>query len=172
MYPFNKEELIQKFDGLSKTDAKNGLEEFAHATWGIDLNKKKTFDNMLVELEETLTEAKTKTVEAPVEHQEESMVEDAVVVPEVVETPSESITEAHDDFVPSIHPHGPGNGYINLSWWFYEWIVAHGDDWKTKIGSCRFYNAEKTLKSLVYYIKRDGSVMIRETRNSKFVSLV
>lgn len=75
-----------------------------------------------------------------------------------------------DDFSPSIILMGKAPGYYTLPWWIYQWIEEN-PNWKQNPNKCPHYHALSILKSLLYYIKRDGSIMIRETRNSSFKTL-
>lgn len=91
--------------------------------------------------------------------------------PEIVETKQTSdLYELPKNFSPLISLIGKNPGYCTLPWWIYEWIVAN-PEWKTNPEKCPHYHAISTLKSLIYYIKRDGSVQVRETRNSSFITL-
>lgn len=74
------------------------------------------------------------------------------------------------NFSPTIVLLGKAPGYYTLPWWIYQWIEAN-PDWTDKIKSFPHPSAHNTLYSLLYYIQRDGSVTIRETRNSSFVVL-
>lgn len=74
------------------------------------------------------------------------------------------------DFSPSIHLIGRSPGFVSLPWWIYQWI-KDTPDWKEKPMAFEHPSAHQTLLSLIYYIRRDGSVKIRETRNSSFVTL-
>lgn len=75
-----------------------------------------------------------------------------------------------DGFSPTIVLMGRSarsNGYYTCPWWIYDWIKKN-PDWYKDPDQCPHYSARDTLKSLVYYIKRDGQVTVRETRNSSF----
>ena len=74
-----------------------------------------------------------------------------------------------ENFTPIFQLMGRAPGYYTLPWWIYQWIVEN-EDWKSNIDKAHAF-AQSTLYSLVYYIERDGSVEVRETRNSKFVTL-
>ncbi|ADB81681.1 minor head protein inhibitor of protease [Enterobacter phage CC31] len=74
------------------------------------------------------------------------------------------------DFSPSLHLIGRNPGYATLPWWIYQWILEN-PDWKSRPLSFEHPTAHQTLLSLIYYIKRNGSVQVRETRNSSFVTL-
>lgn len=75
-----------------------------------------------------------------------------------------------DGFSPNVNLLGKNPGYVTLPWWIYQWIEAT-PDWKSKPTSFTHPSAHQTLFSLLYYIKRDGFVRIRETRNSRFYTL-
>lgn len=78
-----------------------------------------------------------------------------------------------DGFSPTISLMGRSersNGYYTLSWWVYDWI-SQNSNWYEIPDLCPDKSAIPVVKSLVYYIKRDGDVTIRETRNSRFVQI-
>lgn len=75
-----------------------------------------------------------------------------------------------DNFSPTLHLIGRNPGYATLPWWIYQWILET-PDWKSHPLSFEHPSAHQTLLSLIYYIKRDGSVQVRETRNSSFATL-
>lgn len=97
-------------------------------------------------------------------------------MPDAVEAPVSASDESKDDlawldgFSPTIFLMGRSersNGYYTCPWWIYDWIKQN-PDWYKDPEQCPHYSARDTLKSLVYYIKRDGQVTVRETRNSSF----
>lgn len=85
-------------------------------------------------------------------------------------TADETIFELPENFSPHFILMGRNPGYVTLPWWIYEWIKDN-PDWKSRPTSFPHPSAHQTLFSLIYYIKRNGSIMIRETRNSSFVTL-
>lgn len=90
-----------------------------------------------------------------------------------IDTPAITISDKFklpDNFSPNLHLMGRSPGYATLPWWIYQWIEAT-PDWKSRPYSFEHASAHQTLLSLIYYINRDGSVMIRETRNSSFITL-
>lgn len=98
------------------------------------------------------------------------------LVPDVVEAPVSASGESKeelawlDTFSPTIFLMGRSarsNGYYTCPWWIYDWIKKN-PDWYKDPDSCPHASAIDTIKSLVYYIKRDGEVTVRETRNSRF----
>lgn len=113
-------------------------------------------------------------------------IEIKVEIPEVKESPVVSIfsdeaehrSPTHDtesmaditDFRPTIVLMGTGRGYYNLPYWIWDWIQQN-PDWKKYPERFPHAYVHDTLKSLIYYIKRDGDVKIRETRNSQFHTL-
>lgn len=92
--------------------------------------------------------------EAAVEKVEESIVDD--VLP--------------PGFSPAITLIGPAPGFYTLPWWIYDWITKN-PDWKQRPRDYERKHELIVLLSLIYFIKRDGSVKIRESRNSTFVIL-
>ncbi|USL85685.1 inhibitor of prohead protease [Enterobacter phage fGh-Ecl01] len=83
---------------------------------------------------------------------------------------NEEIVELPENFSPNTQLLGKNPGYVTLPWWIYQWIKDN-PDWKSRPTSFGHPSAHQTLFSLIYYIKRNGSIMIRETRNSSFVTL-
>ena len=75
-----------------------------------------------------------------------------------------------ENFSPNLLLIGKNPGYCTVPWWIYQWI-AETPDWKDRPTSFQHPTAHQTLFSLIYYINRNGSVLIRETRNSSFVTL-
>lgn len=97
-------------------------------------------------------------------------------MPDTVEAPVSASDESKDDlawldgFSPTIFLMGRSersNGFYTCPWWIYDWIKQN-PEWYKDPDQCPHYSARDTLKSLVYYIKRDGQVTVRETRNSSF----
>lgn len=73
-------------------------------------------------------------------------------------------------FRPTICLIGGGRGYYSCPWWIFDWIV-NTPDWKKYPERFPHSYVHDTLKSLIYYIKRDGSVKVRETKHSQFHTL-
>ncbi|ABR24682.1 Inh inhibitor of prohead protease gp21 [Escherichia phage Phi1] len=73
-------------------------------------------------------------------------------------------------FRPTICLIGGGRGYYSCPWWIFDWIV-NTPDWKKYPERFPHAYVHDTLKSLIYYIKRDGSVKVRETKHSQFHTL-
>lgn len=78
--------------------------------------------------------------------------------------------ELPKDFQPSFQLMGSAPGYYTLPYWINDWIEKT-PNWKENIDDCNHHNATNILKTLLYYIQRNGSVVIRESRNSKFITL-
>ncbi|WWD11601.1 minor head protein inhibitor of protease [Escherichia phage Delraymugoa] len=122
-------------------------------------------------VEPVVEEVKSDVEEAP-----EVKVESPVA--NILSDEAEHRSPAHDTdsfcdltgFRPTICLIGGGRGYYSCPWWIFDWIV-NTPDWKKYPE--RFPNAyvHDTLKSLIYYIKRDGSVKVRETKHSQFHTL-
>lgn len=120
----------------------------------------------------------------PVVEEVKSDVEEALEVK--VESPVANIfsdeaehrSPAHDTdsfcdltgFRPTICLIGGGRGYYSCPWWIFDWIV-NTPDWKKYPERFPHAYVHDTLKSLIYYIKRDGSVKVRETKHSQFHTL-
>lgn len=93
----------------------------------------------------------------------------AIIQEDKVVKPAEEFT-LPDNFSPTLHLIGRNPGYATLPWWIYQWILET-PDWKSHPLSFEHPSAHQTLLSLIYYIKRDGYVQVRETRNSSFATL-
>lgn len=71
-----------------------------------------------------------------------------------------------EGYAPKYRLVGPeGRAFINVPYWVYDWM--QGRNWRMEIAECPY--DKELLKSLAFYIERDGSVAIRESRNSKFI---
>lgn len=204
-------EKVEGFKALDPKDAKTALATYAQEEFDVKLNKQKSFENMLTDLEQaTFTPApdlsildteKPETAEYTGETVYEEPVINAPLIPDVaLETTSESVepvvpgsanTETFSEtpetgyndtknkldwlvgFYPSIVLMGrnpSNNGYYTCPWWIFDWIKQN-PGWYNEPEKCPHYSAIETLKSLVYYISRDGYVTVRETRNSQFYKL-
>lgn len=108
---------------------------------------------------------KTRLVEENIPFVEEKFEE---AIKAVVE--SEKTFTLPDNFSPNLNLIGRNPGFCTVPWWIYQWI-SETPDWKERPTSFQHPSAHQTLFSLIYYISRDGSVLIRETRNSSFVTL-
>lgn len=193
-------EYIEQIRALGGKEAKLQLDLYAQE-FGVSLQRNKSFDNMLLDLEnaeKTPPEESTgftttdlidsvDEVEANVEEtqknkyqepQEDLVVETTETIqPEYVE--SEPVVYSEPEVGPTTSglPEGfapkfnlIGNpGYYTLNWSIYEWI-AQNEDWKQKIHEARDVFQE-VLYTLLYYIETEGSVTIRETRNSQWYTL-
>lgn len=91
-------------------------------------------------------------------------------VAEIIESEKPSVFTLPENFSPNLQLLGKNPGFCTVPWWIYQWI-AETPDWKSYPTSFEHASAHQTLFSLIYYINRDGSVLIRETRNSSFVTL-
>ncbi|UES35594.1 hypothetical protein KKP3664_000055 [Citrobacter phage KKP_3664] len=202
-------ELVEGFRALPTKEQKGALADYAQSTFEVKLNKQKSFDNMLADLEaavpaeedkpellidspepEVLIKVGDVTITTDEFKIDTDKVEiDAPVVDVVAQplTPHQetipilkaSVSDSNesrpdmawlDGFSPTIVLMGRSarsNGYYTCPWWIYDWIKKN-PDWHKDPDQCPHYSARDTLKSLVYYIKRDGQVTVRETRNSSF----
>lgn len=217
-------DYIEELRVLSdKKEAKAKLFEYA-AQFGISVKKTKSFDNIVIDIEEALNalaneplpetdglsitdlitaaddvdgvnftneEVKEEAIllfDSPAEQVEVlEVVEQEIefdhdkfeeAITQVVESEKEPEPEVNkevkfvlpENFSPTLIKLGKGPGYVTVPWWIYQWI-AETPDWKSRPTSFEHASAHQTLFSLIYYINRDGSVLIRETRNSSFVTL-
>lgn len=186
---------IEQIRALGGKEAKLQLDAYAQE-FGVSLQRNKSFDNMLLDLEnaekvapessqgfttsdliDSVDEVEARveeTQEYPQEIQEDLVVEPTEVTqpeyvePEPIYTEPEQSSDLPEGFVPKFNLIG-NPGYYTLNWAIYEWI-AQNQDWKQKIHEARDVFQE-TLYTLLYYIKTEGSVTIRETRNSQWYTL-
>ncbi|WNA14815.1 minor head protein inhibitor of protease [Escherichia phage MIZ5] len=122
-------------------------------------------------VEPVVEEVKSDVEEAP-----EVKVESPVA--NILSDEAEHRSPAHDTdsfcdltgFRPTICLIGGGRGYYSCPWWIFDWIV-NTPDWKKYPERFPHAYVHDTLKSLIYYIKRDGSVKVRETKHSQFHTL-
>ena len=90
------------------------------------------------------------------------------LVPAAVQVPIESNDyELPENFAPAITLIGQTPGFYTLPWWIYDWITKN-PDWKQRPNDYERKQELIILLSFIYFIKRDGSVKIRESRNSTF----
>lgn len=220
-------EYINEMRALDNKDAKTMLADYGK-TFGIDLKKTKSFDNMLADLEEGVK----KLADEPMPEEndgmsisdliddkddsEENLLIDEIGKPEIhignenldpeiseelqqkarengleiiktngglsnntLEEAVEEIKKTEEssdkfslseDYAPRFSLIGRSPGFMTLPWWIYQWI-SETPDWKDRPLDFPHPTAHDTLLALIYYINRDGSVLVRETRNSKFVTL-
>lgn len=126
--------------------------------------------------ESPAVEAVVEEVKSDVEEAPEVKVESPVA--NIFSNEAEHRSPAHDTdsfcdltgFRPTICLIGGGRGYYSCPWWIFDWIV-NTPDWKKYPERFPHAYVHDTLKSLIYYIKRDGSVKVRETKHSQFHTL-
>lgn len=110
--------------------------------------------------------------ESTVEHIEIGVVEPTVET-KPLEIAHEPVVEEIGGYVlpisfaPTTVLIGPAPGYANVPYWVYDFI-EQDENWKENIENFKHKNDVKILQSLLYYIKKYGSVKIRESRNSRF----
>ncbi|AIK68163.1 minor head protein inhibitor of protease [Citrobacter phage Miller] len=207
-------ELVEGFRALPTKEQKGALADYAQSTFEVKLNKQKSFDNMLADLEAAVPAEEDKPellIDSPepevlikvgditvtsdsmqvekdthvdlsadfmqyVKDVAPDVADQITLVTDDVEPPVSDSNESKPDmgwlygFSPTIVLMGRSarsNGYYTCPWWIYDWIKKN-PDWYKDPDQCPHYSARDTLKSLVYYIKRDGQVTVRETRNSSF----
>lgn len=97
-----------------------------------------------------------------------------VLAPESDSEPVSSDMAWMEDFSPTISLMGRSertNGYYTCPWWIYDWITQNRETWFLNPEKCPHSSAIPVVKSLAWFAHRDGEVVIRETRNSRFVTL-
>lgn len=159
-------------EGLSITDLIDADDELSGAKFEGDESAKEEAKLLF----DAPTEAKVEVVEI----EEPAVVvveEDAPFVEEKFEAAVAKVIESEKpvfalpkNFSPNLMLIGKNPGFCTVPWWIYQWI-AETPDWKERPTAFPHPTAHQTLFSLIYYINRNGSVLVRETRNSSFVTL-
>lgn len=158
-------------EGLSITDLIDADDELSGAKFEGDESAKEEAKLLF----DAPTEAKVEVVEIkePVVLVEEDVpfVEEKfeAAVAKVIES-EKPVFALPKNFSPNLMLIGKNPGFCTVPWWIYQWI-AETPDWKERPTAFPHPTAHQTLFSLIYYINRNGSVLVRETRNSSFVTL-
>lgn len=158
-------------EGLSITDLIDADDELSGAKFDGDESAKEEAKLLF----DAPTEAKVEVVEIeePVVVVEEGVpfVEEKfeAAVAKVIES-EKPVFALPKNFSPNLMLIGKNPGYCTVPWWIYQWI-SETPDWKERPTAFQHPTAHQTLFSLIYYINRNGSVLVRETRNSSFVTL-
>lgn len=197
-------EKVEGFKALEQKEAKLQLATYAQETFDVKLNRQKSFENMLADLEAAVPAEKPELlIDSPdpeiVTYEGEQSVPDVVIdvtndfmdyvkevapeiadqieiVPDALQAPTSDSETVSDElawmegFTPSIIMMGrsvSNTGFYTCPYWIYDWMKQN-PDWYKHPDSCPHYSARQTLKSLAWYMHRDGMVTVRETRNSQF----
>lgn len=197
-------EKVEGFKALEQKEAKLQLAAYAQETFDVKLNRQKSFENMLTDLESAVPAEKPELlIDSPdpeiVTYEGEQSVPDVVIdvtndfmdyvkevapeiadqieiVPDALQAPTSDSETVSDElawmegFTPSIIMMGrsvSNTGFYTCPYWIYDWMKQN-PDWYKHPDSCPHYSARQTLKSLAWYMHRDGMVTVRETRNSQF----
>lgn len=182
-------EKVEGFKALEQKEAKLQLATYAQETFDVKLNRQKSFENMLADLESAVPEEKPELlIDSPdpeiVTYEGEPSVPDVApeiadqieIVPDALQAPisdSETVSDElawMEGFTPSIIMMGrsvSNAGFYTCPYWIYDWMKQN-PDWYKHPDGCPHYSARQTLKSLAWYMHRDGMVTVRETRNSQF----
>lgn len=120
----------------------------------------------VVEVVEVAELPKVDIIEEDVPFVEEKFKE---AITQVIES-EKPVFALPENFSPNLLLIGKNPGFCTVPWWIYQWI-SETPDWKERPTSFQHPSAHQTLFSLIYYINRNGSVLVRETRNSSFVTL-
>lgn len=197
-------EKVEGFKALEQKESKLQLATYAQETFDVKLNRQKSFENMLSDLEAAVPAEKPELlIDSPdpeiVTYEGEPSVPDVVIdmtndfmdyvkdvapeiadqieiVPDALQAPvsdSETVSDElawMEGFTPSIIMMGrsvSNTGFYTCPYWIYDWMKQN-PDWYKHPDGCPHYSARQTLKSLAWYMHRDGMVTVRETRNSQF----
>ncbi|QEG10449.1 inhibitor of prohead protease [Klebsiella phage KMI9] len=197
-------EKVEGFKALEQKEAKLQLAAYAQETFDVKLNRQKSFENMLADLESAVPAEKPELlIDSPdpeiVTYEGKQSVPDVVIdvtndfmdyvkevapeiadqieiVPDALQAPTSDSETVSDElawmegFTPSIIMMGrsvSNTGFYTCPYWIYDWMKQN-PDWYKHPDSCPHYSARQTLKSLAWYMHRDGMVTVRETRNSQF----
>ncbi|WVX87083.1 minor head protein inhibitor of protease [Klebsiella phage KP1LMA] len=197
-------EKVEGFKALEQKEAKLQLATYAQETFDVKLNRQKSFENMLADLEAAVPAEKPELlIDSPdpeiVTYEGEQSVPDVVIdvtndfmdyvkevapeiadqieiVPDALQAPTSDSETVSDElawmegFTPSIIMMGrsvSNTGFYTCPYWIYDWMKQN-PDWYKHPDGCPHYSARQTLKSLAWYMHRDGMVTVRETRNSQF----
>lgn len=158
-------------EGLSITDLIDADDELSGAKFEGDESAKEEAKLLF----DAPAEAKVEVVE--IEEPVVVVEEDVPFVEEKFEAAVAKVIESEKpvftlpkNFSPNLMLIGKNPGFCTVPWWIYQWI-AETPDWKERPTAFPHPTAHQTLFSLIYYINRNGSVLVRETRNSSFVTL-
>ena len=158
-------------EGLSITDLIDADDELSGAKFEGDESAKEEAKLLF----DAPTEAKVEVVE--IEEPVVLVEEDVPFVEEKFEAAVAKVVESEKpvfalpkNFSPNLMLIGKNPGFCTVPWWIYQWI-SETPDWKERPTAFPHPTAHQTLFSLIYYINRNGSVLVRETRNSSFVTL-
>ena len=182
-------EKVEGFKALEQKEAKLQLATYAQETFDVKLNRQKSFENMLADLEAAVPAEKPELlIDSPdqeiVTYEGEQSVpgvapevaDQIEIVPDALQAPvsdSETVSDElawMEGFTPSIIMMGrsvSNTGFYTCPYWIYDWMKQN-PDWYKHTDGCPHYSARQTLKSLAWYMHRDGMVTVRETRNSQF----
>lgn len=159
-------------EGLSITDLIDADDELSGAKFEGDESAKEEAKLLF----DAPTEAKVEVVE--IEEPAVVVVEEDVpfdeekfeaAITKVIES-EKPVFALPKNFSPNLMLIGKNPGFCTVPWWIYQWI-SETPDWKERPTAFPHPTAHQTLFSLIYYINRNGSVLVRETRNSSFVTL-
>ena len=184
-------ELIESFKELPARQAKNALVDYVQQFGITGLKKNKKFDDLLAEVKDQLNESevvKEPTPKKRKKKKEPEVVEVEPPKPEpVVEEKVEVITSIPIDseeieikpekekpvlspkFRPAFNMLGSSKHtrYINIPYWIHDWIKST-PDWELKLEEYPNQHERKYMDTLVYFILKEGSIRVRETRNSRY----
>ena len=71
-------------------------------------------------------------------------------------------------YVPRNDLVGRSPAYFNIPYWILDWIETQGASWKSEVYNYPDEGDRTYLLDMLYYIDLDGTVVVRESRNSHF----
>lgn len=74
--------------------------------------------------------------------------------------------------IPSVSPIGKSPSYIIIPFWIYDYIINNSTTWYKVKPPFKDKNSYDTALSLIYYIRKDGAITVRETRFSSFHTFI
>lgn len=137
----------------------------------VDASGFKTLDE-LIEDEKTFVKEKMKSeIEEPKDEWSPIAGPERGLIPSLKNNQNQDTREPDltYGFKPKVNLIGAvGNQYLNCPYWILDWILEKGPTWKSIIDTHEREPDKALLKTVLYYIQINGSVTLRESRNSRF----
>lgn len=135
-----------------------------------DVELDAAIENTVQEITTSMDEKIVKTITSPEFIESVTIETFAKAVSNSNDRKAELMNLLPPDFKPCFTPMGNHETFYPLSYWINDWIQAT-PDWYTRINEYERIQEHKFLYTLVYYIALYGKFVIRETRNSEYVTL-